>query len=281
MEWFVFAMISVGTLAVSNLLQRVLMKDKESDPIAYGLAFQWICATLVGIYAFWNGFVVPPIRELPLNFVLMALLYGFSTILILKALKTIEASEATILASSRAVWTILVALIFLGETFSIIKLIGTLLIFIAIFLVSYEKRLSLKIGSFYVLAYALLFGVAVANDTYIIRQADVPSYLTMAFLLPGFVILAYNPSVIKKMKIFLKNDILMKMILLAIFYSISAIAFYLAYQSGGNVSQIAPINQSVVIVTVILAAIFLKERKHLIRKIIAAFFVSIGVLLLR
>lgn len=48
----------------------------------------------------------------------------------------------------------------------------------------------------------------------------------------------------------------------------------------GPASQIAPINQAQVIVTVLLAIIVLKERDHLFRKVIAAILVTIGVILL-
>lgn len=280
MEWFVFAMISVGTLALSNLLQRVLMKDKKSDPVTYGLTFQFICAFLIALFALWKGFVMPPISEFPFNFALMAIAYGTSTILLFNALKSIEASEAVVLTSTRAFWIIIFAVLFLGEIFTAAKLLGTLLIFASIFLVSYKKGMKLKKGSIYALAFAFFFGIAITNDAFIIQRSDVPSYLVFGFLLPNFVILAYKPSAVKKMKIFLNRKLFTRMLLMSLFYSISAISFYLAYQSGGDISQVAPINQSVVIVTVILAAIFLKERRAIIRKLIAAFLVTVGVLLL-
>ncbi|MBI3342051.1 EamA family transporter [Candidatus Curtissbacteria bacterium] len=61
----------------------------------------------------------------------------------------------------------------------------------------------------------------------------------------------------------------------------SAIFFYSSIEFGASASQAGPILQSTVIVTVILAAIFLKERDHLLKKIISAVLVTIGVLLMR
>jgi len=283
MSWFILIMISVFSLSITNLLQRVLMKDKKSDPVAYGLAFQWLSAFLIGIYAFWNGFVLPPVRELPFNFILSAVSFGFGTIILFKALKTTEVSEVTVLFSSRGLWVIAIAILFLGESFDIQKIIGTFLILAAILLVFFEReKIKFRKGGLYALLGAFFYGIGIPNDAFIIsRSADVPSYLAFTLLLQGIVIFLSKPSVIKKMKLFLHKDTLTKMLLIGIFFSIFLISFYLAYQSGGNISQLSPISQSAVIVTVVLAAIFLKERKHLIRKIIAAFFVSIGVLLLR
>jgi len=46
-------------------------------------------------------------------------------------------------------------------------------------------------------------------------------------------------------------------------------------------SQIAAINQAQVIITVLLAVLLLKEKDNLLRKLIAAVLVTIGVILVR
>lgn len=258
------------------------MKDKASNAVAYSLVFQLMCASLIGLFAFAQGFIMPPIQELWLNFGLVAILYASGTILLFKALQTTESSQATILRSSSALWAIIIALLFLGESFNLVKVVGIVLILGGVILVSLKKKaIKLKRGDFYVLGSALCFGVAFANDAFILRQSDVLSYATLAFLLPGLLILAVKPKATKEIKLFLKPYILLRMAILAIFSSTSAITIYLAYQQGGAASQLAAITQSAVILTVILAAIFLQERSHLSRKFIAAIITTIGVLLIR
>ncbi|TSC53267.1 MAG: hypothetical protein LiPW16_442, partial [Microgenomates group bacterium LiPW_16] len=56
---------------------------------------------------------------------------------------------------------------------------------------------------------------------------------------------------------------------------------YTAYLVGGEASRIIPVNQSSVILTVILAAIFLKEKEKLARKLIGSILVVLGVMFLR
>lgn len=70
------------------------------------------------------------------------------------------------------------------------------------------------------------------------------------------------------------------MLILDICYGAAAIFFYTAIEKGANASQITPILQATVIITVILAAIFLKERDHLVKKFICAVLVTIGVILI-
>jgi drug/metabolite transporter (DMT)-like permease len=258
------------------------MRDEKSNVVAYSLMFQLICAILIGLFAFARGFVMPSIEELWFNFVLITVLYAVGTLFLFKALQNIEASESVIITSSRALWTIAVALIFLGESFDLVKTIGVILILGSIVLVSLKREvIRFNKGILYALSSAFCYGVAFANDTFILRQSDALSYATLAFLFPGLFTLAIKPRILTEMKTLLNKPVLSRMVLLGLFYSTSAVTIYLAYQRGGTASQLAPISQSVVILTFLLAAIFLSERSQLLRKFAGAITATIGVLLLR
>jgi transporter family protein len=282
MNWFLLSIISVITLAISNLLQRLLMRNEKSNVIAYSLVFQLICAVLVGLFSFARGFVMPPLQELWFNFVLITVLYAAGTLFLFRALQDVEASKTAIITSSRALWTIVVALIFLGESFNLVKTIGVILVLGSVVLVSFKREaVQFNKGIFYALSAAFCYGIAFANDTFILRQSDALSYTTLAFLFPGLLILAIRPRILTEMKTLLNISVLSKMVLLGLFYSTSAITIYLSYQWGGTASQLAPISQSVVILTILLATIFLGERSQLTRKFAGATMATIGVLLLR
>lgn len=212
----------------------------------------------------------------------MAILYTASQVLVFQASKTIEASELIIFSSTRVLWTIGAAIIFLGESFNLSKIIGTILILFSVVYVSLKKkRIHPNKGHFYALAVAVCLGVGFVNDSYILKNADAVTYGALAFILPSILTTVIFPSKTSKLSKYLNIRLLGKIFLLGIFYSVGLIASYSAYKSGGNASQIVPIGQSVVIVTVILAALFLGERENLLKKFIAAVLVSIGVLLLR
>src|SRR3989338_9076161 len=97
MSWLTLSIISVVTLAAANLLQRILMKDEASNAVAYSLVFQLTCALLVGLFALTQGFVLPPIQKLSLNFTLTTILYAAGSLLLFRALQTTEASKTTVL----------------------------------------------------------------------------------------------------------------------------------------------------------------------------------------
>jgi drug/metabolite transporter (DMT)-like permease len=277
-------LISVFSVSISNLLKRVLMKDEKSDPFIFGFFFQFICSLLLFLFAFSRGFVFPPIWDLPFNFLLLAVLYAAFTIYLFKAFKTIQASEVVILLTTSSLWTIIIALLFLGETLSFTRVLGVLIIFTAVVLVNYNKKFNFQFskGVVYALIAAFCIGVAFANDAYILNfGVDVTSFTAVSFFLPSMVILLVNPKLLLEVNKFANTRIVVKMFLLGFFYSIAAIAAYLAYQAGGGVSQLAPISQSRVVLTVILSALILKEKDNLSKKLFAAGLVTVGVLLLR
>ncbi|MEK9196479.1 MAG: GRP family sugar transporter, partial [Patescibacteria group bacterium] len=72
---------------------------------------------------------------------------------------------------------------------------------------------------------------------------------------------------------------LMRMLLLGLFFSVGSVALLTAYNRG-DVSAVAPINQTSIVITTLLAVIFLKERDHLPKKILAAMICFIGALLI-
>jgi len=285
MSWLTLTFISAVALAISTLVERVLMQDEQSDPVAYGFIFQIITGTLIFIYAiFTTGFQIPNLTPLIPNLILTGILYALANYTLFKAFQTTQASEVTILSSSRSIWSILTAIIFLKESFNTIQVTGTVLIITGVIAVSWIKKQTWKLsnGHLLSLAAALFLGIAFTNDAYILNNFDnVPSYLVLSFFLPSIVILFFKPKAIFKIKLFLKPKRAFNMLLNCLVYAIATISIFLAYKTGGNISQIAPISQSAIIITITLAYIFLKERDRVLQKILGAILVFVGVLLLK
>jgi drug/metabolite transporter (DMT)-like permease len=282
MNWFCLVVINVLLVSLSTLLQRILMKEEGSDPFIYALVFQLVVTFVVSIYAFGRGFHLPNLTPLLPFIGLMVVFYGFANVTLFKALQLGEASEVSVISSSRSLWTVLVAVTLLGEPLTTKKLLGALLVFLGIVFVFWKsKRFKFRKEHLFALLAAVLFGIAFANDTFLLRSFDAPSYTAFAFFLPSIFLMIIRPNAVRGMKAFFNLKKLGNMLLLAIFYGGAAVAIYSSYRAGGEASQIAPISQSSVIVTVLLAAIFLKERADFPRKIAAAMIVFLGVVLLR
>jgi drug/metabolite transporter (DMT)-like permease len=282
MPWFALTIFSVLFFSVASLLQKVLMKDDKSDPHAYSIVFQILGGILVGALALWRGFVMPPIAQFPINFLLLTVLYGSGTLFLFKAFKYIEASEVTIITSTRSIVTIVSAVLLLGEVFDFKKGIGTVLILISAYLVTQKsKGFKFNKGVLYALGMAVCYGLAITNDTFLLKYVNIFSFLTIGFLFPGFFLIAVKPKALLGLGQFLKPKIFTRMLILTVFYASGSSFFYFAIENGAKASQITPILQSSVITTVVLAAIFLGERDNLLKKFVSALLVTIGVLLIK
>lgn len=283
MLWFYLVLFSVLGTAIANIYRRIAMKYDKSDALASAILFQVMGTVVVGIFAFSHGFVLPPIAHYPFNFLLATVLWGFATLSLFKASHYLEASETAIIAAASSVVTIISSVVVLHEHFGFVYIIGTVLIMISVFYITHStKKMTLNKGTFFALAYCLLAGLANTNDAFMLKysHSDTLSLLTVGFFLPGVFYVLIKPSIVKKIKPLLVFSHFSKVFLLTFCYSLAAIAYFFAISIGGQASQVSPINQSSIILTVLIGALFLNERDHLLKKVICTLLVTVGVILL-
>lgn len=281
MTWLYYIILSIFAGSIANLLNKILMKDNKSDPMLSSILFQFLLAFFFFLLSLIKGFVMPPIFIYPLNFILNGFLYGLGTFFIFKALKYIEVSESSIIYSFGSIITVISSIFFLKESFNFSKSLGLLLILISIIAVSKPKKFKINKGVWYALGTAVLYGLAITNDAFLIKHSDTFSYLSVISFLPGVVLLLISPKSIKKIDYYFNLKNLLKLLIFSIFYTIASIGFYLALVKGGQTSQVATISKSQIILTILLAAVFLRERDRLFIKIIYGILVVGGVILLR
>jgi uncharacterized membrane protein len=281
MTWFIFALISIFAIAIANVYQKLAMRETESDPLAAGIFFQLVLTLITGVFAFFYGFHAPPFSQFPFYFLNSAVFYAAGTFLIFKAIKEIEASELVILTAFSAIITIAGGIIFLGEPFSLRQVLGTALILIAIIIVQKKTGLSGKWGMWLALLGGSCYAVAVVSDTHILKTYDAVSYTPVMSLLPGIILLLFNPRVVTKLKSYVNATYVKNLSLYCFFYGIQAVCYYVALNKGANASQMAPLFRAEIILTVILAVIFLREREKIPLKIFGAIIAAVGVILLK
>ncbi len=280
MSWQILTAISVITLSVSILLQRLLLHKDKSDPIAYVVIFQGLVAVLILMYAVIHGFHMPDFSKYWFAIIATVSLYGAGHIAYAKTLQQVEASIFSILFATNAIWTMFMGLFLFHEHLNSGQLFGVLLIFASVgMLAEHKKTLKFDTGIMLGLLTGLLFGFATAAWVYVGRHADAASWTALSFAGPSLVVLATHPKAVKQMKPFLSGTKLTRMALLGVLFSVSAVTLLTAYQRG-NVSLVAPLQQTTIIITILLAVVFLRERKHLWRKAAAAVVCFIGVLLI-
>lgn len=282
MPWLVLLSLSVFLYSLTTLFQRILLKEKSIDPVTHSILFQLLTGILLVIYGYlFTDMSVPNLKPFLLSLGIMTVLYGFGNILYCYALKTIEASTFTVIFSSRVFFTIIASSLLLGEGLTLRQFIGMLFIFGSVILVSIRSsHFHFSRNVFIALFAAIMFGVANTNDRFLLQSFSVYPYVASAFLFPAIFMMILKPFALKGISQYVTKNIFWKLITLCLIYAASSITFFMALQKSTNSSQLVSINLTSVIVTVILAIIFLHEKDNIITKIVAAILSLLGVLLL-
>lgn len=280
MNWQIILGFSILIASIQTLLSRYIVKTGEGTPESYGFLSNFLTGILLTslIFIFKPSFANLSNMFWPI--LVSTIIAGLGTLFAFRALKLLEASEFTVLFSSRVIWVILISTLFFRERFYLIQLLGALFILFSIYLASWHsKSFKLEIGEKFALLSAVCFGISFSIDNQILKSIDVFLYISITFLLSGLFVGFLSPKKAFQLKPLLKKTHLPKILILSTLYAISGTTFFLSLQMSGNASQIQSINQTQIILTVLLAIIFLKERKNLFRKLIAAVICFIGVLL--
>lgn len=257
------------------------MKHDKSDPYSYAIVFHLLLGILNLAFGLFIGANFTYHPESTFYLILSSVLWGITSVFLFKALQLLESSEVTILSTLRVPITILAAIILFNESFGVQRILGTVIILLATLLVTNTKgRFKFNAGIFYVLGVALFSGLGIVTDSFSVKHFDVVFYNTVTNFLIVPLLLIFKPKALKQWTHFFTSGFLIRMLPLGLFSTAQAISYLFSLTTEGNTSQIAAIRQSQLIVTVLLAVLFLQERSNLSRKIVAAVLVTLGVFLL-
>lgn len=281
MPWYFYITVNVIIFSLATLYQRVILKNSK-DPVLFYIINGITAGLMLLTYGFWMGFKLPNFSDISLNLIIMTIFLGVGNMLNFNALKKVDASEFTVLFSTRAVWSVVGAILILGESFGVKQIIGASLIIASVFLVSWKKKsIRLNEGEMLTLAAAALFGLEFVNDTYLLNSVDLFFYLPLIFLFPALFIGVLNYKKVIRIQNYVSFRDFLKLVVLALLFAVSATATLTAYTLGHNAAQIAVLNQTSTILIVLLGIIFLNERNHMKLKILGALISLIGVYLVR
>lgn len=282
-SWQVLLGITIVLFSISTLLSRTLMKENSSRPIAYAILFQLIIGVIIAVVGYVQGQMnFSNFISVWPNLLFTTILYMVFNLLTFNAIKITEASLFTIVLSSRVFFTIIASSFFLNQSLSGMQFVGAGCIFLGIIIANITRKKKFTFGKGEVLALgaAIVFGLANTNDKYILSHVALYPYIAFNFLAPAVGLVVIFPKEVPYMKQFFQKNVFIKLTTLSIIYALSSIAFFAGLQLSSNVSQFITLNLLTVIVTVILAVIFLKEHNDVWKKILGAIVAFVGLLLL-
>ena len=281
MTWQLLTLISVVSLSISVILQRVLIHKDKTDPFAYAVLFQGIVGVLLMAFALIYGFKLPNIETVIIPAIISVFFYGVGHIIYAKTLQKVEASAFSVLFATQAIWIMILGIVLLHETMTITQVAGTVFIFAGVGILAKIFRSVFKEnGVLLGLLTGLMFGIAIYYWSYVGRFTDTISWAAISFIGTSLVAFLVRPSSVRKMKPLLKLSVIWKLFALGIFYGIGSLTMLFAYKYG-TFAIVSPLRQTSIIVTVLLALTFLPmERNRIRRKILAAVICMVGVILI-
>lgn len=281
MTWQLFTIISVLSLSISVILQRILLHNYKLNPFAYAVVFQLIVGCLLLIFALPHGIKLPNIETLVLPAIGASVFFGVGHIIYAKTLQVVEASVFSVLFAMQAIWMMLFGILLFQENLTYMQLAGAALIFAGIGLIVKNIRsLKLNRGMLLGLLAGLLFGLAITCWSYVGRHTDELSWAALSFFSSAAITLLVRPTTLKNLGSVLSQPVLARLSVLGVFYGLGSVTMLYAYTLG-TFSVVSPLRQTSIIVTVLLALVFLKgERTRVWQKVLAAIITFAGVALI-
>lgn len=281
MSWLLLILISIVLTSFVSILQRIMLKDKDSDPFIYSVVFQLIVAGLIGVFAFsTEKLVFGNMSNIAVNLFFMTVLYGLGNIFIFKSLKQTEASKFVVIFASRALFSTIGFVLILGQSYGLKEFAGTLLIILSVIIVNYRKgTLSVSKSDIPALLAGICFGLANINDKVILESVPLYPFVFIAFLFPSLLMLAIKPKIITKLNTVFNRSLIKTMLVTSLFYGVGAITFFSALQIAEFPSKVVTINLVGVILTVFMGILLLKEKDNALLKILGAVISVVGIYL--
>ena len=197
--------------------------------------------------------------------------------------KHLEVSAYSVLSQLGTVFLLIYGFTFFSEPFVLNKIIGAALILGANVWLFYKPRVKRELTNefryFIVGTIALLaFATAISIDIGISKQFNLPIYISITLLIPAIMVALsekIKPSVVRSEW---NNGDKKYYVITAIAWGLTILFSLRAFQLG-EVSTIVPLQAAAIMLNVMVAYVIQKERKDLVKKLISAAIVVLGVYL--
>lgn len=280
MEWLIFVILYLIVSVIFNQFYKITTQ-KLIKPGAWTILLEVIgsVAILLFIPFFELKFPIDPKIYIFLG--LSIIFYTINDRLNTTVRSGIEASTFSIIHQLSTVFMIFAGVLFFKEPFILNKFIGALLIVVSNILIFYKKG-SWKPNKYILLGILanICFTIALFLDVNISDNFCLPIYVFLTLGIPSVIILIFERIKIKDVVEEYKNGDKKAIWITSLSWSLSILTQLRAYQLG-NVSIVAPLCALSVILNVIVGYFFLKEKDNMLKKIIAALLIIIGIILIK
>ena len=277
----------ISTVSFGLIAKKILNDQNRFHPVALGSAMFILIGISFFIVYLTQGVLVSDIRSLldPKVISLLALnlgVYTLSPTFYFRALQKLPISIVTIVYSLTGLFALIVeSVLGINMVGLLSSLTGSLLIIFSVILV-YIKGSEVRLSRYtiMILLASASYALAAVLDRQLLSHFSDVFYLAVTFMIPGILLLPLNLLSPKKIIQPYRKKNLRLVVISALPIALSFFFTFRAYHFGGTAGQVYSVLSLEAVITVIAAAIFLKERQDLILKALAAIVAGLGVYLL-
>lgn len=278
--WILFVSMYIVLTIVFTQFYKIVTKTSKSDGTLTVL-IQFLAGLSVLPLCPFFKFTFPTDWKVYLFLGIAYIFYAVSDRINTTVRSGIEASTFSIINQLSTVFMILAGLLIFKEPFVWKKIIGAGLIIFSDILIFYKKG-NQKLNKYVLLGIIsnMAFSVALFLDVNISNNFNLSFYVASTLLIPAAIITILEKIKLSDIKKEFQHGNKKAILLTSLCWGISIIAQLKAYQIG-DVTSVAPLCALTVIGNVIIGYIFLKERKDLLKKLIAALLIIVSVFLIK
>lgn len=280
MNWLIFVILYLFISVIFNLTYKVSTKSL-TKPGALTVLLELIGALCAFLMIPLFKIQFPTDIKVYICLGMAIVFYAIADRLNTTVRSGVEASTFSIILQLSTCFMTIAGFIFFKDPFVINKFIGALLIILSNVLIFY-KRGEGKINKYVGLGIIanLFFTLALFFDVNISDNFNLGFYVTCTLGIPAILIMIFERIKLSDIKTEFQNGNKKFIFLTSLTWATSIICQLTAYQLG-VVSVVAPLCALSVILNVIVGYIFLKERDNLLKKVISALLIVLGIILIK
>ena len=278
-SWLFFVILYlISAIIFAQTFKRANRKMKNAGSLTILLEIFTALFAILFIPLF--DIVFPPIESLIILCVVV-IIYAITDRLNIEARYGLDPSVFSMLKQLSTVFLIILGFVFLKEEVILKKVIGSIIIIFANFLLAFDKG-KLKINKYFIMSVVsnFLFAIAMMINVNISDNFNLAIYTICTVNLPALLIFIFEKHSIKELKSEFKRYNKKEFLISAFSWCLMLISSVRAYQIG-NVSVVAPLLTLTAILNTLYEYFICKNKKNVLQKIICAILIIIGVVLIK
>lgn len=223
----------------------------------------------------------PSSPKIYLTLLIVTIIYAATDRLNIESRYGLEPSTFSMLKQLSTVFMIIFGFIFLKEALIIHKIIGAIIIILANLILTFEKG-KIKINKYFIMSFIsnFLFALAMLINVNISDNFNLAFYTILTVSIPACFIYIFEKHTFKELTNEFKLYDKKSFIISGFTWCLMLISSVKAYQLG-SVTIVAPLFALTSIINAIIEFIFNKNKSKFIQKLIAAFLLILGVILVK